>query len=116
MQLLGVGIIAGACFVKVPQIMALRASRSADGLSAVGFELENVVYIIHAAYGYLLRLPFGAYGEAGIMLIQNSVLLALLYRYAAVSPLRVTSMAALYVAMICAVVTGVADGLHLKGR
>ena len=74
--MLGVAIIAGATFVKVPQIRALAVSRSAAGLSALSFELENIGYTIHASYGFLLGLPFNAYGEAGIMLLQVAFLTA----------------------------------------
>ena len=70
-QALGLGIIAGAAFVKVPQITALTSSKSAEGLSALGFELENIGLTIHAAYGFLKQLPFGTYGEATIMLLQE---------------------------------------------
>lgn len=104
--MLGVAIIAGAAFVKVPQILALSASRSAVGLSALSFELENIGYTIHASYGFLLGLPFSAYGEAGIMLLQNTLLLGLVYRYAKVSATRALSVAVANVAIIAAVVTG----------
>ena len=105
-QALGLGIIAGAAFVKVPQITALTSSKSAEGLSALGFELENIGLTIHAAYGFLKQLPFGTYGEATIMLLQNTVLLALVYKYAKVPTSRVVTMAVANVLIIAAVLTG----------
>ena len=105
-QALGLGIIAGAAFVKVPQITTLTSSKSAEGLSALGFELENIGLTIHAAYGFLKQLPFGTYGEATIMLLQNTVLLALVYKYAKVPTSRVFTMAATNLLIIAAVLTG----------
>ena len=106
-QALGLGIIAGAAFVKVPQITALTSSKSAEGLAASGFELENIGLTIHAAYGYLKQLPFGTYGEATIMLLQNTVLLALVYKYAKVPASRILTVAATNLLIIAAVLTGV---------
>eukprot|EP00955_Chlamydomonas_euryale_P042386 352288-Chlamydomonas_euryale.AAC.2 len=48
-QVLGLGIIAGACVTKVPQIRVIAAGRSAAGLSALAFELEAVGLLIISA-------------------------------------------------------------------
>ena len=107
-QVLGLGIIAGASFVKVPQILTLKASKSAEGLSALGFELENIGYTIHAAYGYILGLPFSTYGEAGIMLLQNTLLLGLVYGYSGMNASRILAVAVANIAMIASVISGAA--------
>lgn len=60
MQALGLAIIAGGSVVKLPQISALLNSASAAGLAISAFELENVGFIIFAAYGYLMQLPLTA--------------------------------------------------------
>ncbi len=104
--MLGLGIIAGASFVKVPQISTLFGSKSAEGLAASGFELENIGLTIHAAYGFLKQLPFGTYGEATIMLLQNTALLALVYKYAKVPASRILTVAATNLLIIAAVLTG----------
>ena len=90
----------------MPQITALTHSKSAEGLAASGFELENIGLTIHAAYGFLRQLPFGTYGEATIMLLQNTVLLALVYKYAKVPASRILTVAAVNLAIIAAVLTG----------
>ncbi len=46
------------------------------------FELENIGFSIHTAYGFVLGLPFSAFGEAVIILLQNTFLLAIIYYYA----------------------------------
>lgn len=78
---MGYGIIVGSTLVKVPQISNVVRAKSADGLSAAAFELESWGLLVHAAYGAVNRLPFSSYGEAAILLAQNLLLLALVYRY-----------------------------------
>ena len=81
MQGLGLGILLFSFVVKVPQILALRKSQSAEGLSPISFELEEVGLSIHTAYGFLMGLPFNTFGEAVIILVQNTYLLAQIYKY-----------------------------------
>ena len=80
-QALGVGLIAASFVLKVPQILALNNSKSSAGLSTSSFELEQIGLSIHTAYGFLLGLPFNAFGEAFIILVQNSYLLLQIYNY-----------------------------------
>lgn len=82
MQGLGYGIVVGAAGLKVPQIRSVLRSRSAEGLNFSSFELENIAFSIHTAYGFILGLPFSAFGEAVIILLQNTFLLACIYYYA----------------------------------
>ena len=82
LQALGYAIVAGASLLKVPQILGILNSGSAAGLNMASFELENIGYSIHTAYGFVLGLPFSAFGEAVIILLQNTFLLAIIYYYA----------------------------------
>ena len=75
------GILAFSFVVKIPQILTLNKSHSADGLSPISFELEQLGLSIHTAYGFLTSLPFNAFGEALIILVQNTVLLYQIYKY-----------------------------------
>ena len=63
-QGLGYGILAASSVIKVPQILALLKSKSAEGLAGLSFELENICFTIHASYGLLMGLPINSYGEA----------------------------------------------------
>jgi hypothetical protein len=81
-------------------------ARSADGLSAAAFELESWGLLVHAAYGYVNRLPFSSYGEAAILLAQNLLLLALVYRYARLPAARVGAVAALLAAAVAVLASG----------
>ncbi|EIE21176.1 mannose-P-dolichol utilization defect 1 protein [Coccomyxa subellipsoidea C-169] len=76
---LGFAIIAAACVVKVPQILKISQNQSAQGLSLLSFELEQLALTIHGSYGFILGLPFSAYGEAVVLVLQNSFLLAQIY-------------------------------------
>lgn len=78
-QGLGFAIIAAACIVKVPQILKISQNQSAQGLSLLSFELEQLALTIHGTYGFILGLPFSAYGEAVVLVLQNSFLLAQIY-------------------------------------
>lgn len=63
MQGLGYGILAGSTMVKLPQVAAVVRARSAAGLSPLAFELETLGLVIAVTYGFLMGLPFSAFGE-----------------------------------------------------
>ena len=95
LQGLGFGIIAFACIVKLPQILKIAKSKSASGLSMLSFELEQLALTVHATYGSILGLPFSAYGEAVVLILQNTLLLSQIYVFAKAPlwrPLLVTSI------------------------
>ena len=67
--------------MKVPQILKIVRSKSAEGLSLSMFTLELVgyrkqltsSYTINAAYGYANEFPVTAYGENIFVMIQSRV-------------------------------------------
>ncbi len=88
---LGMGIVAGAAVVKVPQILALAVSRSADGLSSAAYVLETAAAIVTFSYNLRAGSPFTTYGEVAFLVLQNFAILAMiasfrgqLFRFAAV--------------------------------
>jgi hypothetical protein len=85
-------------------------ARSAEGLSAAAFELESWGLLVHAAYGYVNRLPFSSYGEAAILLAQNLFLLALVYRYARLPAGRVGAVGALLAGAVAVLASGATAG------
>ena len=98
------GILAGSCVTKVPQVAAVIRSRSVEGLSTLSVELELYCGLIHVCYGIFHNLAITAYGEAAVMWVQNLVLVSILYWLRGVSPAR----PALVVTVIALVVTPVA--------
>ena len=105
--MLGYGILAGSCFVvKMPQVLKMLQARSAEGLSAFSFEMEQLGLAIHTSYGFIRGLPFNAFGEAAILLVQNTGLLGLLYFYTGAPLLRIVALSALFGSGAYMVVSG----------
>ena len=92
--------------VKVPQISAIARAGSARGLSCLAFELEQLGLSVNAANGFVRGLPFSAYGEALVLLAQNTVLLGQIYALSGVRGARPTLVAALFLGGGAAVLAG----------
>lgn len=88
------------------QIYNIVNAQSADGLSALSFELETYTMVIHTAYGYLNGMAFSSYGEALILALQNFIILALIYKFTKAGWSRAGSTFSFY----GAIVTGIAAG------
>ncbi|KAF5835918.1 hypothetical protein DUNSADRAFT_6675, partial [Dunaliella salina] len=112
-QALGYGVLAGACITKLPQIVNVLKSGSAEGLSPLSFELETGGLLVHASYGYVNELPFSAYGEAFILFIQSLYLLLLIYRLARIPSIRPAFSMGLMAAYIAAVYSGRVDSAQV---
>ena len=80
---LSYGIIAGAMFVKVPQISKIHASKSTRGLSASAFMTELVMYTVTLSYfaNHPDRPALSTYGEYVFLLIQAAVLVLQVFTY-----------------------------------
>lgn len=55
---LGIGIIAGSILVKVPQILKILSSKSAEGINIFGVCLELFAITANFAYSYVMNFPF----------------------------------------------------------
>ncbi|KAL8967244.1 MAG: hypothetical protein Q9197_005530, partial [Variospora fuerteventurae] len=76
-KLLGLGIIALASVVKVPQILKLARARSAAGVSVLACALETAAYLVTLAYSARQGFPFTSYGETALIAVQDLVVCAL---------------------------------------
>lgn len=94
---LGIGIIAASSIVKVPQIIKLLNSKSAEGVSFLSYLLETAAYLISLAYNYRQGFPFSTYGETSFILVQNVAIAVLVLNYSGKQ-----SAAALFVAQLAA--------------
>ncbi|KAI3435809.1 hypothetical protein D9Q98_001867 [Chlorella vulgaris] len=94
---LGYGILAGSVLVKVPQLLNVLRAGSAAGLSPLSCELETLGLVIAVTYGFLMGLPFSAFGETVALLVQNNLLLVLIYFYQRRSLARSMTLLALLV-------------------
>ncbi|KAK0731332.1 hypothetical protein B0H67DRAFT_639738 [Lasiosphaeris hirsuta] len=94
---LGIGIIGASSVVKVPQIIKLVRSQSADGISFLSYLLESSSYLISLAYNFRNGFPFSTYGETVLVLGQNVIISALVLNYGGK-----TGLAGLFVAALAA--------------
>jgi mannose-P-dolichol utilization defect protein 1 len=78
---LGIGIIGASSIVKVPQLLKLLNSQSAEGLSFLSYLLESSSYLISLAYNVRHGFPFSTYGETALILVQNIAIASLVLKY-----------------------------------
>lgn len=78
---LGIGIIGASSIVKVPQLLKLLNSQSAEGISFLSYLLETSSYLITLAYNVRQGFPFSTYGEIALILVQNVAIAALVLRF-----------------------------------
>lgn len=79
--LLSLGIIAGSCALKFPQIISLVKNGNARGVSLFSNLVDGLGFAVSASWGYSQNLPFKTYGEAMIILAQIYVLCILIGVY-----------------------------------
>ena len=65
--------------------------------------------LVHTSYGYLMGLPFSAFGEAAILFIQNLLLVALIYKYSSAAASRVMLTSSIAAGCLGVVATGELD-------
>ncbi|KAF1834507.1 mannose-P-dolichol utilization defect 1 protein [Decorospora gaudefroyi] len=78
---LGIGIIGASSIVKVPQLVKLINSQSAEGLSFLSYLLESGAYLISLSYNVRHGFPFSTYGETALILVQNIAIASLVLKY-----------------------------------
>ncbi|CAN9116296.1 hypothetical protein CUC08_Gglean011951 [Alternaria sp. MG1] len=78
---LGIGIIGASSIVKIPQLLKLLNSQSAEGLSFLSYLLESSSYLISLAYNVRHGFPFSTYGETALILVQNIAIASLVLKY-----------------------------------
>lgn len=92
---LGIGIVAASSIVKVPQILKLVKSRSAEGVSFLSYLLETSACVIILAYNIRNGFPFNTFGETFMVVIQNVIISVLVLNYSGRAALSAVFIAAL---------------------
>lgn len=92
---LGIGIIAASSIVKVPQILKLVNSKSAEGVSFLSYLLETSAYLITLAYNIRNGFPFSTFGETALILGQNVIISVLVLNYSGRATMAAVLVAAL---------------------
>ena len=78
---LGVLILAGSVLLKLPQIINIYGTKDVEGLSPTSFYTEVPLVITNVVYNVLQGNPFSTYGENVFILVQNLVLVFMLWTY-----------------------------------
>lgn len=86
---LGVAIISAASIVKVPQLIKLARSQSAEGLSFASYALETASFLITLAYNVRNGFPFSTYGETTFIVAQDVAIAVLILVFSRQVPLAV---------------------------
>jgi mannose-P-dolichol utilization defect 1 len=105
---LGIAIITASSIVKVPQILKLVRSKSAEGLSMASYALETEAFLITLAYNIRSGNPFSTYGEISLILAQDVIITSLILWFSNqidllgsfISGLAATAIATLYSSFI----------------
>lgn len=78
---LGYVVIAGACVVKVPQILLIVSNSSAEGLSETAAALDAIAASSFSYYNVLKGFPIANWGEQAIVAVQATMVLILVWIY-----------------------------------
>lgn len=84
---LGIAIIGASAVVKIPQLLKLLSSQSAQGLSFLSYVLETASFVISLAYNARHGFPFSTYGETAFIAVQDVAIAALILVYSGRSAL-----------------------------
>ncbi|XP_071085650.1 mannose-P-dolichol utilization defect 1 protein-like [Haliotis cracherodii] len=86
---LGFAIIVGSLIVKVPQVVKILGARSGEGINLYAITCEIVAISSTWAYGYALKFPFSAYGEAVFLAFQTVLIAMLVLFYSGNTPMAI---------------------------
>jgi len=111
---LGIGIITVSGIIKVPQIIKLVSSHSAEGLSFLSYLLEISGHLITLAYNVRRGYPFGTFGEIALISVQNAVIASLVLHYSGKSAAAGAFIAALATAVYALFNEGIVDDITLN--
>ena len=77
---LSYGVVFGSVILKVPQILAIIRSNSAEGISLTSVLIETFVYVIAASWGLVNGLEFKDFGE-NVFILGQLVILVLMVSF-----------------------------------
>lgn len=80
-KLLGYAIITGSLILKLPQILKILSAKDVTGLTPASFYMEVLLYVSSTIYNVLRGYPVSTWGENLVILVQNVILVLLLWAY-----------------------------------
>ncbi|XP_044752137.1 mannose-P-dolichol utilization defect 1 protein homolog [Coccinella septempunctata] len=78
---LGVGIVLGSIFVKLPQVLKIYNAKTAKGISLATVTLDQIVLTLYSTYNYLKEFPMSAWADTAFLSIQTLAIAFLLLYY-----------------------------------
>uniref|UniRef100_K3X7B3 Mannose-P-dolichol utilization defect 1 protein homolog n=1 Tax=Globisporangium ultimum (strain ATCC 200006 / CBS 805.95 / DAOM BR144) TaxID=431595 RepID=K3X7B3_GLOUD len=78
---LGYAIITGSLILKLPQILKILSAKDVTGLTPASFYMEVLLYVSSTVYNVLRGYPVSTWGENLVILVQNVILVLLLWTY-----------------------------------
>jgi mannose-P-dolichol utilization defect 1 len=92
---LGIGIVSASSIVKIPQLLKLLNSQSAEGVSFLSYLLETASFLISLVYNVRNQFPFSTYGEIALIAVQNVAISVLVLQYSGKGPAAAAFVAGL---------------------
>jgi mannose-P-dolichol utilization defect protein 1 len=92
---LGIAIIGASSIVKIPQLLKLLNSQSAEGISFLSYLLETASYLVTLVYNVRNQFPFSTYGETALIAVQNVAIAVLVLQYSGKGPAAAVFVAGL---------------------
>jgi mannose-P-dolichol utilization defect protein 1 len=89
-KLLGLAILGGSVALKLPQIWNIVSTKDVFGLSPLAFYSEVPLFAVSVVYNLRQGNPFTSYGENCTILVQNIILVVLLWTYSKPPPRSAT--------------------------
>jgi len=111
---IGLGLMAGAFIVKLPQIVAFVRAGSAAGTSLSSAYAEAVGYALTVIFHVANGSPFLAYGEACVVAVQSLAIVVLMWAYAWPGAARAATAAAALAAVAAAAAAAAAEPAYLR--
>lgn len=78
---LGYAIITGSLILKLPQILKILSAKDVTGLTPASFYMEVLLYVSSTVYNLLRGYPVSTWGENLVILVQNVILVLLLWTF-----------------------------------
>jgi hypothetical protein len=111
---IGLGLMAGAFIVKLPQIVAFVRAGSVAGASLSSAYAEAVGYALTVIFHVANGSPFLAYGEACVVAVQSLAIVVLMWAYAWPGAARAGVAAAALAAIAAAAAAAAAEPAYLR--
>ncbi|XP_014470203.1 PREDICTED: mannose-P-dolichol utilization defect 1 protein homolog [Dinoponera quadriceps] len=110
-KVLGIGIIGGSLFVKIPQIVKILQNKSGEGINIFSVLLDLFAITAMISYSFINGFPFSAWGDVVFLGIQTLAIAVLVMHYNGETA-KATALLFAYIAVVFAANSG-ATPVHI---